>query len=223
MCVHGDLATARRRWLSGRRAPAASRDPPPRVPTKVPTRSRLRRAQAGTLGHLCGQPTIRHPARLKTKKPPRSPANPGLRRGLLLRGSGRSRTDDGGFAIRCLSHLATEPWDARRTLRHRWLTGQGVRVAENLRIPPPGAILPVLHRVSASTGPRLQSDPGIGPRVPAGSAAPRHERRALCRSVDLPIKSPHSGPAPGARGTGRTARRPRSETAWDASGDATSA
>jgi hypothetical protein len=25
------------------------------------------------------------------------------------RGSGRSRTDDGGFAIRCLSHLATEP------------------------------------------------------------------------------------------------------------------
>ncbi len=28
-----------------------------------------------------------------------------------LRGSGRSRTDDDGFAIRCLSHLATEPTD----------------------------------------------------------------------------------------------------------------
>ena len=27
----------------------------------------------------------------------------------LSRGSGRSRTDDDGFAIRCLSHLATEP------------------------------------------------------------------------------------------------------------------
>ena len=27
----------------------------------------------------------------------------------FLRGSGRSRTDDDGFAIRCLSHLATEP------------------------------------------------------------------------------------------------------------------
>ncbi len=26
-----------------------------------------------------------------------------------LRGAGRSRTDDGGFAIRCLSHLATAP------------------------------------------------------------------------------------------------------------------
>ena len=29
--------------------------------------------------------------------------------GVSSRGSGRSRTDDDGFAIRCLSHLATEP------------------------------------------------------------------------------------------------------------------
>ena len=42
-------------------------------------------------------PTTESP--LKSKKPPQSPAEPGLRRGLLLRGSGRSRTDDGGFAI----------------------------------------------------------------------------------------------------------------------------
>src|SRR6266403_2119130 len=29
------------------------------------------------------------------------------------RGAGRSRTDDGGFAIRCLSHLATAPCPCR--------------------------------------------------------------------------------------------------------------
>ncbi len=29
----------------------------------------------------------------------------------MKRGAGRSRTDDGGFAIRCLSHLATAPCD----------------------------------------------------------------------------------------------------------------
>ena len=45
----------------------------------------------------------------ETQKPLRNPAIPELRRGLKRRGSGRSRTDDGGFAIRCLSHLATEP------------------------------------------------------------------------------------------------------------------
>lgn len=53
---------------------------------------------------------IRKHSLLKTKKPPRRPGFPGHREGLLLRGSGRSRTDDGGFAIRCLSHLATEPY-----------------------------------------------------------------------------------------------------------------
>jgi hypothetical protein len=31
----------------------------------------------------------------------------------LKRGAGRSRTDDGGFAIRCLSHLATAPCPCR--------------------------------------------------------------------------------------------------------------
>ncbi len=37
-----------------------------------------------------------------------APAGTGRHR-RKVRGSGRSRTDDGGFAIRCLSHLATEP------------------------------------------------------------------------------------------------------------------
>ena len=32
--------------------------------------------------------------------------------GVSSRGSGQSRTDDDGFAIRCLSHLATEPTDS---------------------------------------------------------------------------------------------------------------
>ncbi len=32
--------------------------------------------------------------------------------GIFSRGSGQSRTDDDGFAIRCLSHLATEPTDS---------------------------------------------------------------------------------------------------------------
>ena len=31
------------------------------------------------------------------------------KQGVFVKGSGRSRTDDDGFAIRCLSHLATEP------------------------------------------------------------------------------------------------------------------
>ena len=46
----------------------------------------------------------------KTKKPLRRPLLSAHRRGFRSRGSGRSRTDDGGFAIRCLSHLATEPF-----------------------------------------------------------------------------------------------------------------
>jgi hypothetical protein len=37
--------------------------------------------------------------------------NPKQRLGFYRKGSGRSRTDDDGFAIRCLSHLATEPTD----------------------------------------------------------------------------------------------------------------
>ncbi len=45
----------------------------------------------------------------ETQRPPQNPRELGLCEGLLARGSGRSRTDDGGFAIRCLSHLATEP------------------------------------------------------------------------------------------------------------------
>jgi hypothetical protein len=45
----------------------------------------------------------------ETKKPPREPLLSAARGGFRSRGSGRSRTDDGGFAIRCLSHLATEP------------------------------------------------------------------------------------------------------------------
>ena len=46
----------------------------------------------------------------KTKKPSRWPLLSAHREGFTDRGSGRSRTDDGGFAIRCLSHLATEPY-----------------------------------------------------------------------------------------------------------------
>ena len=45
----------------------------------------------------------------ETKKPSRWPLLSAHREGFTNRGSGRSRTDDGGFAIRCLSHLATEP------------------------------------------------------------------------------------------------------------------
>jgi integrase len=46
----------------------------------------------------------------ENKKPLRRPLLSAHRRGFRSRGSGRSRTDDGGFAIRCLSHLATEPF-----------------------------------------------------------------------------------------------------------------
>jgi hypothetical protein len=58
-----------------------------------------------------------------TKKPLRKPLLSAIRRGLRSRGSGRSRTDDGGFAIRCLSHLATEPWYQPRTERYGKLGG----------------------------------------------------------------------------------------------------
>ena len=85
-----------------------------KVTTPVTTTGRLRRAQVGTLGHLCGWPTTLPQARLKTKKPLRRPLASAHRRGFRSRGSGRSRTDDGGFAIRCLSHLATEPLTINR-------------------------------------------------------------------------------------------------------------
>ena len=38
-----------------------------------------------------------------------NPLKTGIFQGVSAKGSGRSRTDDDGFAIRCLSHLATEP------------------------------------------------------------------------------------------------------------------
>ena len=38
-----------------------------------------------------------------------NPSQDKVSQGVRQRGSGRSRTDDDGFAIRCLSHLATEP------------------------------------------------------------------------------------------------------------------
>ena len=50
------------------------------------------------------------PTVAENKKPLRRPLLSAHRRGFRSRGSGRSRTDDGGFAIRCLSHLATEPF-----------------------------------------------------------------------------------------------------------------
>jgi hypothetical protein len=93
----------------GRRAPMADRSLLRRVTTRVTTTGRLRRARIGTRGHLCRQPTIPSKQSPRNQKPSRSPGKAGLREGLRRRGSGRSRTDDGGFAIRCLSHLATEP------------------------------------------------------------------------------------------------------------------
>jgi len=78
------------------------------VPSDVPSRS----ARGGSEWHsgatlrVVGSAEQRAP---ETQKPLRNPAIPEVRRGLKRRGSGRSRTDDGGFAIRCLSHLATEP------------------------------------------------------------------------------------------------------------------
>ena len=39
----------------------------------------------------------------------KTPCKTEVLQGVQSRGSGRSRTDDDGFAIRCLSHLATEP------------------------------------------------------------------------------------------------------------------
>ena len=51
----------------------------------------------------------------KAEDPRDAPGVPMHREGLLRRGSGRSRTDDGGFAIRCLSHLATEPQSNQAT------------------------------------------------------------------------------------------------------------
>ena len=59
----------------------------------------------------------------QTKKPPRRPLLSAIRRGLRSRGSGRSRTDDGGFAIRCLSHLATEPWCETQPKRYGKIGG----------------------------------------------------------------------------------------------------
>ena len=59
----------------------------------------LRWAQRGTLGQLRGLPTALPGTRLKTKKPLRWPLLSAHRRGFTDRGSGRSRTDDGGFAI----------------------------------------------------------------------------------------------------------------------------
>jgi len=55
----------------------------------------------------------------ETQKPPRNPAIPELRRGLKRRGSGRSRTDDGGFAIRCQIRISP-----RKTLIPGRLTPQ---------------------------------------------------------------------------------------------------
>ncbi len=80
----------------------------------------------------CGLPTTPSRARLKTKKPPRWPLLSAHRRGFTDRGSGRSRTDDGGFAIRCLSHLATEPrcQFLSSTLRKPGWNGQVLPVAQ---------------------------------------------------------------------------------------------
>ena len=109
------------------------------------------RARLGTLGHLCGLPTTSSRQSPPTQKPQRNPGFPGLREGLRRRGSGRSRTDDGGFAIRCLSHLATEPFvlvagvlPSSFTLRQSGRPGQGLSTAETATVLPGAAIITVM-------------------------------------------------------------------------------
>ena len=57
------------------------------------------------------------------------------RHARIERGAGGSRTHDGGFAIRCLSHLATAPYRIQFTLREFGLTGQGWPAARFPRMP----------------------------------------------------------------------------------------
>ena len=87
----------------------------------------------------------------KTKKPLRRPLLSAHRRGFRSRGSGRSRTDDGGFAIRCLSHLATEPYvETLRTLRKTGRSGQARCI---------GLTLPLVSIVAFSTVMRMDRPP----------------------------------------------------------------
>ncbi len=78
------------------------------VPSDVPSRS----ARGGSDWHSGATLRVVGSSEQPAPETQKTPAKPGKNResqGSERRGSGRSRTDDGGFAIRCLSHLATEP------------------------------------------------------------------------------------------------------------------
>ena len=59
-----------------------------------------------------------------------NPLKTGVFQGVSAKGSGRSRTDDDGFAIRCLSHLATEPTDEESAIDSRGLSFPGGRIGK---------------------------------------------------------------------------------------------
>ncbi len=97
-----------------------------------PVRTRHAVAGGANCDALDSEPSDQPASDPKTKKPPRWPLLSAHRRGFTDRGSGRSRTDDGGFAIRCLSHLATEPrcLFLSSTLRKPGWNGQVLPVAQ---------------------------------------------------------------------------------------------
>ncbi len=84
----------------GGRGGASSRKPGSRTPNLRST----------SINHPPGLPVGPAPA-TRPKCSVYQRQNPKQCLGFYRKGSGRSRTDDDGFAIRCLSHLATEPTD----------------------------------------------------------------------------------------------------------------
>ena len=74
------------------------------------------------LGQMCGLPSAPSRVRLRSQKPPQFPVFFGFRRREKRKGAGGSRTHDGGFAIRCLSHLATAPHAYARNATAGWAT-----------------------------------------------------------------------------------------------------
>jgi hypothetical protein len=171
-----------------------------RLTTKLTTRSLLELTLLGALGHLCGLPTTLPRARQKTKKPLRRPLLSAHRRGFRSRGSGRSRTDDGGFAIRCLSHLATEPFQSRSnqpplavTLRQNGAFGQAVPVGLTWPVLPPNTAVPIPPRKSAA-GPRFLQSVPANPAIYSGlfraalhlgAAQTPHNRQTRAESADF--------------------------------------
>ena len=118
----------------------------------------------------------------RNEKTPAEAGKTGNPQGSELRGSGRSRTDDGGFAIRCLSHLATEPRNRTAfTLRQHGESGQPLRGGPWMPVVPDEAVVQAcpLHRQTGGrgltpglTGPRFSSpaagSAGVSPREKVG-------------------------------------------------------